>query len=141
MRKRSCLCCGRTFIPRRRHQHYCSRVCRLDARRLRRGERRYYARRTREQASFRASFTPTPDAVCATCGTGLHRERVTRRYCSNRCRQRAYRGRIPSAARIKERFDQELARVHADLASHRRQRLVLRAAKGDQAAAELTKLE
>jgi hypothetical protein len=109
-------------------------MCRDNARRVRRNLLRYYQRHKREHANFLASFTATPDAVCAECGTGLRLTRMTRRYCSNKCRQRAFRRRTPSGAQIRARLDQEVARMHAKLESHRRQKLVLRAAKGDQAA-------
>jgi hypothetical protein len=108
-------------------------MCKDKARQLRRTEHCYYQHRKRQKAS---------DAVCTVCGTGLYVTRSTRRYCSDKCRQYAYRHRTPSAEEIRKRFDQELARLHADLESHRRQQWVLRAAKGDYAAAEkLAKLK
>jgi endogenous inhibitor of DNA gyrase (YacG/DUF329 family) len=36
-----------------------------------------------------------PSAICETCGGQVAAERSNRRYCSNRCRQKAYRARNP----------------------------------------------
>ena len=70
----------------------------------------------------------------------MTRHRSTRRYCSRRCRQQAYRNRTPSAAAIRKRFDREFERLHADLETHRRQRLLRAAMRGDlDAAAALAK--
>jgi hypothetical protein len=135
LKPRQCPYCGRQFTPRRRHQRYHDRACRLAVRSSRRNHQRYYARREREQASFEASLTSTPDATCVECGAGMSVVRSTRRYCSNACRQRAKRWRLPNVARIQALFDQAMARIHAKLESHRRQQLLRAAEGGDSAAA------
>jgi predicted nucleic acid-binding Zn ribbon protein len=142
LKPRQCRRCGRQFTPHRRHQRYHDRACRLAARSSRRNHQRWRQRSELEQASFRASFTATPDAVCVVCGTGMYRGRATRRYCSNACRQRAKRRRVPSAAQLRAYADALVARAHAKIETHRRQRLVLAASRGDPAAIEeLAKLK
>jgi hypothetical protein len=135
LKPRQCPYCGRRFTPRRRHQRYYDRACRLAARSSRRNHQRYYARHEREQASFKASFTSTPNATCAQCGVGIPVTRATRRYCSNACRQRAKRRRVPSAAQLRAYADALLARAHAAAEAQRRRRLLRAAESGDSAAA------
>jgi hypothetical protein len=133
--------CNRPFQPQRNHQRFCSRTCRLDARRSRRFHQRYRERSEREMASFKTTFTATPDAVCAECGSGMSHRRTTRRYCGDRCRQRACRKRRPNAVQFKARLDQALAHARAQSETQRRQRLLRAAERGDPlAAAELAKL-
>ena len=139
MAKRRCpgRWCGRLFKPQRSNQVFCTPACRHAVRPLRRQLQRADARRAREK-------TRAP-IVCAYCGQPdlFPSQRSTRRYCTKRCRQRAYRERVAqrTEAVIRERFPQELARLPSRLEAARREQLVRAAARGDPAAqAELAKL-
>lgn len=101
---RGCLHCGRPFHPSKRTALYCRPLCRQEARRVRRDGQRYYARKQRER-----EMKPI---ACAVCGHEMmfSPTRSTRRYCSNACRQYAYRHRQPSAAQIKARIDRGMRR-------------------------------
>jgi hypothetical protein len=90
--KKQCSGCGRLFLGRGSAwaaPYYCSDECRQDARRLRRETKRRLARKVRER-ELEGKFT------CADCDTEImFPSRTSRRYCSNSCRQRAYRRRSP----------------------------------------------
>jgi hypothetical protein len=94
----------RPFHPSKRTALYCRPLCRQEARRVRRDGQRYYARKQRER-----EMKPI---ACAVCGHEMMfpPTRSTRRYCSNACRQYAYRHRQPSAAQIKARIDRGMRR-------------------------------
>jgi hypothetical protein len=82
--KRACEHCQRKFYRRMSGIRYCSRECARNALNLRRREKRQQARRSRH-------------GKCEVCHTGLPNTetgRSTRRYCSNECRQWAYRRRL-----------------------------------------------
>jgi hypothetical protein len=95
---------------------------------------RYFARREREHEAERAALLEHIGTACLVCGCVFSSARCTAQYCSPRCRQQAYRDRIPSAAQIKARFEDALAGMKHKLRSAQRQRLVRAAVRGDQAA-------
>jgi hypothetical protein len=84
---RQCSRCSRSFFT--HHSGgvlYCSRECQQADRNERRAERR---KRERQHH-------PRKPIKCAHCGKRVPPERSTRRYCSDACRQAAYRKRIVS---------------------------------------------
>jgi hypothetical protein len=96
--------CGRRFHPKRKNQRFCQPSCRHWARSLRRQDQRYYARRKRERELM--------PGRCAMCGDEIMwARRSSKRYCSTKCRQRAYRQRVPSAAQIRARLDRDLRAI------------------------------
>ena len=54
-----------------------------------------FAPRRRAERMMKWALADKQDEIarCAACGESLSPERATRRYCSDACRQRAYRGR------------------------------------------------
>ena len=77
---KTCPHCGERFAPRWREQ-YCSPTCKQQAQTKRRRERRVEQRkRDLDQATCRVCGTPLTDA-----------QRRSRRYCSSKCRQTAFR--------------------------------------------------
>jgi hypothetical protein len=84
-----CLRCGGSFLLRGPgyYARYCSRECQQADRNGRRAEQREQERQRRDREPI----------MCAQCGNPVPPERSTRRYCSDACRQRAYRQR----ARVK----------------------------------------
>ncbi len=83
----SCEACGRPVVSRERRNRlyiYCSERC---ARRL------YNRHRSEKRARARRS------TCCSACGEQMSPSRSDARYCSNACRQRAYRERKGLAAR------------------------------------------
>jgi hypothetical protein len=93
--------CGRPFQPKRKNQRFCQPSCRHWARSLRRRDQRYYARRKRERELMPGRCTMCGDEI-------MWAARTTKRYCSTKCRQQAYRQRVPSAAQIRARLDRDL---------------------------------
>jgi len=80
---RACSRCGKSFLALRGGTVYCSRECQQADRNERRAEKRA-AERQRH---------PRKPIKCARpgCGRSVPPERSTRRYCSDACRQAAYR--------------------------------------------------
>jgi hypothetical protein len=96
----TCAHCQQPFDPKRRTQRFCCPPCRLSARDLRRKTKRWYRERT------------TKLIACAHCGHEIEvASGPTRKYCSTKCRMRAYRAREPSVTEIKKRMDQELQKI------------------------------
>ncbi len=88
--KRPCRCCGRLFWAyRSAHRDtppfFCSPACRVEYHRQRRQEKRHAIAAARE----------IDYGTCAVCGQPLRAtaQRTSRRYCSDTCRQSAYRQR------------------------------------------------
>jgi hypothetical protein len=83
---RQCSRCGRSFLVRGHGElwccvSYCSRECQQADRNERRREQRHDCK-------------PISKPIkCARCGNSVPPERSTRRYCSDACRQAAYRQR------------------------------------------------
>jgi endogenous inhibitor of DNA gyrase (YacG/DUF329 family) len=126
---RKCRHCQQRFRPQRRHQRFCSASCRLTARGQRQNEQRYFARKRRHHAIMDGG-----GVACAVCGIVFVPQRSTKRFCSHRCQQRAFRARTPNAAQIEAAFERELGQLRQRLDTARRQRLMLAAAHGDQTA-------
>jgi endogenous inhibitor of DNA gyrase (YacG/DUF329 family) len=83
-----CSRCGERFHSRRRFEMLCSDACRQEAK----GEsqRRQIAKRSERRAEHRAALI----VACQRCGKPVaNPSRSTRAFCSNACRQAAYRGR------------------------------------------------
>jgi hypothetical protein len=84
-RSRECCRCSGSFLARLEGVYpatsYCTPECQQADRNERRAEKRWRDRK--------------PAAVdCAQCGNPVPSERSTRRYCSDACRQRAYRNAV-----------------------------------------------
>jgi hypothetical protein len=128
----------------RKHQRFCSRQCRLGASVSRRTSRRRIEHSKRQQAAWLAAMAGTGEVTCSECGSLFAPVRSTGRYCSARCRLRAYRAAVAVAIerRIERVVEHSLARAHQGARAERRRRLVLAAARGDTAAIdELRKLD
>jgi hypothetical protein len=95
---------------------------------------RWLARRDREHEAWKAALFENIGTACHVCGLVFSPTRRTAKYCSGRCRQKAYRDRTPSAAQIKAYADHLLAVMKHKQRSEQRQRLVRAAVRGDQAA-------
>jgi hypothetical protein len=82
-------------ISRCTNRFICSSACRQPSCRACReqGDRerkaRFIEKRSRARANARYA---RPPVACAVCGEPIAAERSTRRYCSDKCRQRAHRG-------------------------------------------------
>jgi hypothetical protein len=64
--------------------YFCSNACQRAARNARR----------RNKRKAEQMYQSRPTGTCARCGAGLWlQQRATRRYCSDACRQKAYRDR------------------------------------------------
>ena len=118
--ERTCVVCGDKFDTNQSYAKYCSQRCANDAAIARRKER---MNKRRDQYS-----------VCPICGNPIEQNEKTkiRRYCSNSCKQKAYRARkadvsaskesaeaLPAKKNIQvfgEREDREAARKYAMLA-------------------------
>jgi predicted nucleic acid-binding Zn ribbon protein len=89
-RERTCKLCGQQFLGRGHERsgltptslYYCSDACAHNARNQRRRKTDMLARR---------EAVETQPRHCAVCGERMPWRRGTRRYCSNACRQAAYR--------------------------------------------------
>jgi predicted nucleic acid-binding Zn ribbon protein len=91
----ACLCCGTTIGPSRsRTKRYCSDRCRLRAFHQRQANAKSLSTfddptlcevKTSSQRSSQARAE-----TCLCCGTAIEQGRRTRRYCSDRCRVRAF---------------------------------------------------
>jgi hypothetical protein len=82
---RPCARCGRSFLVRCDGVAYCSRDCQQADRNERRAEKRERERQRHPRKPIKCAR--------AGCGQSVPPERSTRRYCSDACRQAAYRGR------------------------------------------------
>lgn len=84
--KKQCDDCGRAFMSRGgpwSAPYFCSEECQRNSRNLRRNAKRREGRELREQ-------------ITCECGNSFTPDRSTRRYCSDKCRQKAYRNRAAS---------------------------------------------
>jgi hypothetical protein len=87
-RPRKCARCGDSFLVRGHsgfgcYVSYCSHECQQANRNEQRAEQRERERQRRQRKPIK----------CARCGKRVPPERSTRRYCSDACRQAAYRQR------------------------------------------------
>jgi endogenous inhibitor of DNA gyrase (YacG/DUF329 family) len=86
-RERRCAACGRRYLG-HRSRRYCSDECRKPAK-VAAAKKQTESRRTGKHEEWvNYSFT------CETCGKKDTWYRKTRRYCSDACRQMAYRRRV-----------------------------------------------
>ena len=86
-----CSYCQRPFKRRHITQVFCSAPCRSESRNLDRRRRRDLARFDTSHEQFIAALEDRSERTCAHCGGRLNWMRSTRRYCSDKCRQRASR--------------------------------------------------
>jgi len=92
IRETTCSRCERTFFYAAGGASYCSKKCEQDDRNERRREQRALQR-----AEVQRERTPRS---CAVCGRPLTDQvRRTKRYCTDGCRQKAYRRRRPAKHR------------------------------------------
>jgi hypothetical protein len=97
MRYKTCEVCERTFRPARRDARFCSQACKQRAYRRRVDPEVGSIHRERQrQTHINITKQETrKQIVCAVCGWEFERSilETNRIYCSNACKQRAYRAR------------------------------------------------
>jgi hypothetical protein len=112
----------------------------------RRNNQRWRDRRNRQQAAWQAALLNGVGTECPTCGDAFAPIRKTGRYCSNRCRQAAYRQRMRDnvdklIAAMPDYTASFIKRARRKDEAQRRAKLPRAATRGDtEAEAELRKL-
>lgn len=89
----TCECCGDRYGAMACHAKYCSDACRVRASRIRNGRCANRREAARKAADTKAWLSDK--IVCECCGEefGRPRSQGLRMYCSNACKQKAYRQR------------------------------------------------
>jgi ferredoxin len=97
MKYATCEQCGKGYKKFSSHQRYCSDECRFKAYRRRKDNQVGSSERARQQKEKRVSTmrSELKDVVCEQCGISFKAEviRTSLMYCSNACKQKAYRER------------------------------------------------